>query len=211
MTFKNRVPAALIAGVVSVASLLAGGVGANAAGGGAAAIAFSNASSVDAVYWVGNGSLGVSAQTYNYFNPNQGGGDTCTAAVANGGSTVLPATGAYNCSGTSNGSYINVVCGTGLVGSVVGASAANIYSQPGYTGATITANIQAIVFVNGLGVLVAQANDPDHDAALGVVQISPKNPANLGNPGGFAQSPGPNNLCVNGFNVSGAVLATASS
>jgi len=211
MPFKMRVPAVLLAGLLGAASVLAGGAGASAASGGGAVIVFANASSVDPVYWVGNGTLGVGPQAYSYYNPNQLGSDSCVWTVANNETTVLPTTGVYQCSSQSQGQYINVVCGTGIVGSIVGASAAQVWGGPNYTGFEYQANVQAIIFAAGLGVLVAQANDTNHDGAAGVVQITPRNPANTGNPGGFAQPPGANSLCVNGFNVTGTVVLTVSS
>lgn len=143
--------------------------------------------------------------------------------------TVPPVPPASNCTITASGSYINVVCGTGIVGPPVpgGTSSATIAEGGGSD--TYNATNYTIVFVGGVGV-VADVPNPETSTSLtetengvtstepgavaaGVVLLRP-NAAGLfpDLPGSILANPTNPNAwdfgCVHGFTVVGALVAT---
>lgn len=103
------------------------------------------------------------------------------------------------CSVTSTGTYTNVVCGTGL-------ATGNATITEGGGSDTYTVSNYTIVFVGGVGVVVAPTiteSEADGDTVpgvgAGVVVLTPVGSA----------VPPPTGLCVTTFTVVGALVATA--
>lgn len=112
-------------------------------------------------------------------------------ASAVGEVEAFVSTGSPNCSISSSGHYINVVCGTGAVDS----GTATITES---NGDTATVNI-VIPFVGGVGVVIGEnltgAEGGNPAAAVGIVDISPP-------VGSTPSAP----VCVSSFDVAGVVV-----
>lgn len=146
------------------------------------AIAFTTDTAQATVPWV----LGSGGYTFQ--------ATSCT------GVDVTDNTGLTACSlpNGSNGTFTSVVCGTGIVfGNSTLIDEANGDAHNVATDAT--GHAYTIVFVAGLGVLVA--GNVDGGAGAGVVQITP---SPLPNPGTL-----PTGTCTTGFTVTAALLTTS--
>ena len=154
-------------------------------------VAFTTGVAHATVDWVG-------PQNGNYtFTTNEGQGGNCAYIGVNTTPGIEGGANLSGCSADSAGTFVNIVCGTGVVSGTPGST--NIYEND--TDKYTTPAGYTIVFAGGIGVLVStgvQSSDGGSGVAAGVVDIAPSP---------LPPSPPTQTVCTNGFTVA-AVLAT---
>lgn len=171
---RRTLKLSLMAGACAAAALTLAAWPANAAT--AAAIVFQGTtSSLTPVQAVG----GTGAYA---FSTSTNAGGVVPGWCVDAGATTSPAPAVYvgagvggsGCSSSANGSYNNIVCGTGTTGStaMLGLAETDVAVDTASTVGSASLTVDyGIVFVAGVGVI--HGHDADGDLAVGVVDIAP--------------------------------------
>lgn len=183
---------ALSAAVASLGMATFGPLSASAADPGIDVVGFVQAAAGAHVCWISEECIdGLDVDTSDLSQPYNFGGGTCAGVSIEAGEIVS----GPNCTVASNGTFINVVCGTGVV-----MGNANYSIFPNVTGGNTdsdTAGSIIVPFVATIGVILPGAVGSDPLAGTGVVVLNavPQVPT------------GPTSTCTFGFNVTGAFVA----